>query len=362
VEIEGRCEPEFERMREAFEQNFVAAGDVGAAVAVMLDGELVLDLWGGHTDAARTRRWARDTIVTCASTTKGMAGLCANLLVDRGLLDVDRPVADYWPEFAANGKDTMPVRFLLDHRAGLPVLEPPLPPDALLDWDLVVKTLAAQKPLWEPGSQHGYHAITFGYLVGEIVRRITGQSLGTFLREAVTGPLGATFFIGTPPGADELCAEPAPSEELAVLLTMMPQDPVALRRAEIPSGNGHGNARSLAAIYGTLAIETDDSPRLLRPQTLRDATSYEITGPWFGRIDGGFAATRFCCGFVLNSAVSYMGPNPNAFGYSGFGGSIAFADPHNGLGFAYTPNAQLTLAAEQDSRSGRLVDALYDAL
>ena len=293
---------------------------------------------------------------------EGHAGLCANMLVDRGELDVDRPVADYWPEFAQNGKEHVTVRHLLDHRAGLPTIEPPLLPDDLLDWDKVVGTLAAQSLAWEPGSLHGYHAVTFGYLVGEVVRRVSGRTLGTFLREEVTEPLGASFYIGTPSGADHRCAEPVPEGVLAMLATMLPADPIAYRRAEIPAGNGHGNARGLAIIYGTLAIETEASPRLLRRSTLDEATSYEITGPWFGRDDGGFAATRFARGFVLNSSVSYMGPSPHSFGYSGFGGSIGFADPANRVGFAYTPNAQLTLAAEKDSRSGRLVDAVYSCL
>ena len=362
TQAHGQCDGRFEPVRNAFIDNFEQFPEVGAAVAIALDGELVVDLWAGHADAARGLAWQRNTIVGCASTTKGMAGLCANILIDRGLLELDRPVADYWPEFAQNGKDTLPVRFLLDHRAGLPMVEQLTSPEELLEWDVVVEALAAQAPAWEPGTMHGYHAVTFGYLVGEVVRRISGRTLGTFLRDEVTRPLEATFFIGTPPEADAWCAESIPGDQLAALALMMPQDPVAFRRAEIPSGNGHGNARGLAKIYGVLAMESDTAPRILRRQTLREATSYEITGPWFGRVDGGFAATRFCAGFVLNSSVSYMGPSSTAFGYSGFGGSIAFADIENRVGFGYTPNAQLTLAADQDSRSGRLVDALYESL
>lgn len=360
--MDSTCDPRFDGVRRTFAENFELFAEVGAAVAISLDGELVVDLWGGHTDEARSRPWERDTIVSVASTTKGPVGLCANILVDRGSLDVDVPVATYWPEFAQNGKETLPVRYLLDHRSGLLAVEAATSPDVLLDWDAVVTSLAAQAPAFKPGTMHGYHAITYGFLVGEVVRRVCGKTIGTFLRDEVTTPLGATFYIGTPAEADRFCADSVAGPDLTGLATMMPSDPVAFRRVEFPSGNGHGNARGLATIYGTLATETDDAPRIIRRRTLQDATSYEITGPWFGRVDGGFAATRFACGFVLNSSVSHMGPNPKAFGYSGFGGSIAFADLEAGVGFAYTPNAQLTLDAGMQTRSGRLVDAFYASL
>jgi CubicO group peptidase (beta-lactamase class C family) len=359
VEVEGSCDQRFEPVAEAFARNFTDFDEVGAAVAVAMDGELVVDLWARHMSGERDRPWGRDTIVNCASTTKGLVGLCANMLVDRGLLDVDRPVADYWPEFAAAGKEAVPVRWLLDQRAGLLMIDGLTSPDDLLDWERVVTALAAQVPQFEPGSTHSYHAITFGYLVGEVIRRVSGRTVGTLLREEVTGPLGVDFFIGTPAEADDRVADQVVAPELQILTLAIPHDAIAYRRAEVPSGNGHGNARALASIYGVLATGGGD---LLSAATLADATSYEITGPWFGRPDGGLAETRFTRGFVLNSSASYMGPNAGAFGFSGFGGSIGFADPTARVGFGYTPNAQLTLPAGRDTRSGRLVDALYGCL
>ena len=356
----GTCDPAFEPVQRAFLRNFEEYPEVGAAVAVSLEGRLVVDLYSGYSDAAQTRSWESDTIVGCASTTKGLVGLCANMLVDRGLLDADRPVASYWPEFAQAGKEDIPVRFLLDHRAGLPLILKQLPPEALLDWKMITDELAAQKPLWDPGTLHSYHAMTYGYLVGEVIRRVSGKTVGTFLREEVTQPLKVDFYIGTPSAVDERCAETILGPDLSILSAMLPADPVAFRRAEVPSGNGHGNARALATIYGVLACGGErNGTSLLSRAVLENATSYEVTGPWFGRPDGGFADTRFACGFVLNSSVSYMGPNPKAFGYSGFGGSIGFADMQAGVGFGYTPNAHLTLPAPRESRSGRLVEALY---
>jgi CubicO group peptidase (beta-lactamase class C family) len=280
TEIDGKCDARFERVREAFAENFATRGDVGAAVAVTIDGKPVVDLWGGYADKAHTRPWHRDTIVNVYSATKGVAATCLNRLVDEGRVDLDAPVATYWPEFAQAGKDTLRVRWLLSHRAGLPAVRKTLPANALLSWDLMTTALAEQAPWWEPGTRHGYHALTFGHLVGEVVRRVTGKSLGTYCREEIAGPLAIDFHIGLDARDDERCAEviaapPAPpgkSNPLADAASGNPESlaakalnnpPGALRlstinspawrRAEVPAANGHTNARALARFYGALA-------------------------------------------------------------------------------------------------------------
>ena len=215
VAIDGTCDSRLRRVRDGFTENFAQQGEVGATVAVTVDGKPMVDLWAGHADAARTRPWTRDTIVNIASTTKGLTAICANRLVDRGLLDLDAPVARYWPEFAQAGKAAIPVHYLLSHRAGLPAIDEPLPTEAFYDWERITRALAAQKPWWEPGTQHGYHAFTFGWLVGEVVRRITGKSLGTYWREEVAEPLGLDCHIGLAAEHDTRVAEfipPAPGQ------------------------------------------------------------------------------------------------------------------------------------------------------
>ena len=213
--IDGLCDPRLRGVRETFVENFARYGEVGAAVAVTIDGRPVVDLWAGHADAARTRRWARDTIVNIASATKGLTAICAHRLADRGLLDLDAPVAAYWPEFAQAGKAAIPVHLLLSHRAGLPAIDAPLPTEALYAWDTMTRALAAQAPWWEPGTRHGYHAFTFGWLVGEVVRRITGKSLGRYWREEVAGPLGIDCHIGLAAEDDARVAEFIPCRRVS---------------------------------------------------------------------------------------------------------------------------------------------------
>src|SRR2546426_10908907 len=213
--VDGECAPRFAAVRETFAANFAAGREVGASFAATVEGEPVVDLWAGYADAATTRAWERDTIVNLFSTTKAMTALCAHILVDRGQLDLDAPVARYWPEFAQAGKERITTRHLLTHSAGLAALRRPLPTEALYDWTRMVEALAAETPWWEPGSAHGYHALTYGYLVGEVVRRISGKTLGTFLRDEVTAPLGADFHIGLAPSEDARVAEmlpPSPEE------------------------------------------------------------------------------------------------------------------------------------------------------
>ena len=200
--VRGACAERFQRVREIFEQGFVTGDELGAAVAFTLDGELVVDLWGGHYDETRSREWERDTLVNVFSTTKGMTAVCANQLIATGALELDVPVAEYWPEFAQAGKAELPVRYLLTHQAGLPAIRRPLPAGSLFDWERMTSALAEQEPWWTPGEKHGYHALTFGHLVGEVVRRVSGQTLGSYFREHVAEPLGADFHIGFGPELD----------------------------------------------------------------------------------------------------------------------------------------------------------------
>ncbi len=202
IEIKGTCKDGFQRVKEAFAANFENHSEVGASLAVMLDGEMAVDLWGGYADGQRTRPWERDTIVNTFSTTKGMTAICANQLIEQGKLDPEAPVAQYWPEFAQAGKEKLPVKYLLSHRAGLPAVSQMLPMETSYKWEPLVDALAAQEPWWEPGTKHGYHAITFGSLVGEVVRRVSGMSVGNYFRKQVAEPLGIDYYIGFGPELD----------------------------------------------------------------------------------------------------------------------------------------------------------------
>lgn len=360
IGIDGFCDPAFEAVRAVFAENWELFDELGASVAATVDGRPVIDLWGGWADVNRTRPWERDTIVLVASTSKGLTGMCGNMVIERGLLDPDAPVARYWPEFAACGKGDVPVRHLFDHSVGLP----DVPKDAeITDWNSVVTGLANATPQWEPGTAHAYHSATYGHLVGELVRRVTGRTLGTFLQEEVCQPLGADAWIGLPAEFDHRCAELAGSA--------FPTD-VGWRRAEIPAGNGHANARALARIYSVLACGGQlDGVHLLDQGTIDDALSAWRVGPWFGWTDELRAAVgvpeelfelRFARGFALNSRFAYMGPNDAAFGYGGSGGSFSFADQEAKVSFAYAQNAHLGQGQQRETRSGRVIEALYDAL
>ena len=207
VTIEGICDARFERVREAFAANFVNYRETGASVALVLDGRVVADLWGGWADKARTRPWRRDTIVNTYSTTKGLTAICAHRLAGEGRIDLDAPVAEYWPEFAANGKSRITVRQLMNHRAGLPAVRRPLKLEDLYDWPTMTAALAAEEPWWEPGTQHGYHALTFGYLVGEVIRRVAGRSVGNYFADEIAAPLGIDAHIGLDAREDGRVAE-----------------------------------------------------------------------------------------------------------------------------------------------------------
>ncbi|HVN86738.1 MAG TPA: serine hydrolase domain-containing protein [Candidatus Binatia bacterium] len=382
VQVQGACDSRFERVRQSFEGSF-ASGEVGAALAVTLDGEPVVDLWGGYADAARTRPWQRDTIVNVYSTTKGMTAICAHRLVEQGRLDLDAAVARYWPEFAQAGKDQVPVRHLLSHQAGLAPVAPPITVEHLYDWHFMTSTLAAQAPAWKPGTQHGYHALTFGYLVGELVRRVDGRSLGRYFREEIAKPLEVDFHIGLDEHDDARCADmipaPPPPQGAADVFVNAAKNPESLagrvfgnprldprqvntrgwRGAEIPAANGHGDARGLARIYGALACNGDlDGVHILGPDAINRATTEQAFGT-----DAVLAPlhTRFGLGFFLTQPMIPFGPNPRAFGHPGAGGSIAFADPDARLGFAYVMN-QMQQGLSGDARGFSLIFDVYNAL
>jgi CubicO group peptidase (beta-lactamase class C family) len=376
-------------VREQFEKNFEGV-ELGAAVAITLDGEPVVDLFGGYVDKEKTREWERDTLVNVYSTTKGMVALCAHMLVERGLLDVEAPVARYWPEFAAAGKQDIPVRWLLSHQAGLPAVRKTLSPESLYDWTAMCAALAEQEPWWTPGTKHGYHALTFGWLVGEVIRRISGESVGSFFRKNVAGPLEADFHIGLAAEHDartsELFESPRPKPGTAAKLPgpladfmrdmtdpttmtgaafMNPKPSAgavntrAWRAAEIPAANGHGTARSLARVYGALARGGEiDGVRLLEPRTIESATVEQAFGP-----DAvlGQMPMRFGLGFMLRQDMIPMSPSPRAFGHPGAGGSIGFADPDNRVGFGFTMN-QMQQGLVGSAGGFAMISRFYEAL
>lgn len=376
-EVHGHCESAFEPVRQAFAANFDAAREDGASVAVFRDGRPVVDLWAGVADVGRGAPWQRDTLANVWSTTKGPTALCALLLADRGELDLDAPVARYWPEFAAEGKERMPVRLLLCHQAGLSGFEAPRRLEDLYDWKLVTEALAAQRPWWEPGTRHGYHAITYGFLVGEVVRRVSGRSLGSFFREEVAAPLGLDFHIGLPEACEPRVARlvPPPATDTTRSLRDDPDslpartlgNPVtpasatwtrAWRAAEIPAAGGHGNARSVARLYAALALGGElDGVRLVREAILDRAATVQCAGE-----DAVLRVpVQWGLGFVVNGRPGIYGPNPETIGHSGYGGSFGFADRQARLSMGYVMN-RMGANLSGDARTLALVRAAYACL
>jgi CubicO group peptidase (beta-lactamase class C family) len=378
--IEGQCDPRFAAVRDAFAANFEAGREIGASLAVTVDGEFVVDLWGGHADAAKTRRWQRDTIINVFSTTKAMTALCVHMLVDRGQLDVDAPLARYWPEFAQAGKERITVRQVLTHSSGLAGIRRPLGTEALYDWTRMTATLAAESPWWEPGTATAYHALTYGYLLGEIVRRITGRTLGTFFRDEVALRLSADFHIGLPASEDTRVAElvtPSAEENAAAgattavdgetiagkVISNPPLRPALAnrpewRRAEIPAANGHGNARSVARVMALLARGGElGGTRLLAEQTIARAIEEQR---YTKDLVLGFKM-RWGLGFMLTSRQLPLGPNPRTFGHGGWGGSLGFADLDARVGWAYVMN-MMSPGTAGDSRVAGILGALYGSV
>ena len=374
AEVGGHCDARFTPVREAFTANLDRGLDTGASVAVALDGELVVDLWGGSRDPEGSEPWQADTITNVWSTTKPMTALCALILADRGELDLDAPVADYWPEFAAAGKGAVEVRHLMAHTSGLAGWDEPLTTHDLYDWERCTSLLAAQAPWWPPGTASGYHALTQGYLVGEVVRRITGETLGGFLAREVTGRLGADFHIGLapehdarvapviPPGGDlvggldpgSLAARTLANPRLDARVAWEP----AWRRAEIPAANGHGNARSVATVQSVLACGgAARGVRLLSEQGCETVFREQANG--VDLVLG--LPLRLGVGYGLNSPAMPISPNPRACFWGGWGGSLVLCDLDARLCVAYVMN-RMGEGTAGDMRGVGLVGATYTSL
>jgi CubicO group peptidase (beta-lactamase class C family) len=380
VEIRGHCDARFSGVRDVFEAAFQRGDELGASVCVTLEGETVVDLFGGHADEARTLPWQRDSLVNLFSTTKGMTALCALRLVEEGRLDVDTPVSHYWPEFAAGGKADLPVRYLLSHRSGLAAVKKPLAPGSLYDWETMTEALAEQEPWWTPGEAHGYHAITFGFLVGEVVRRISGRSLGTYFREEFAEPLDLDFHIGLPeahePRVSPLVQGPVHTEGGPDLFQQIMADPESLlakafinpvpiptsrewRAAEIPAANGHGTAAALARVYAALSLGGDlDGVHVLSPEVIEMARTEQSLGKDLILP----LVSRFGLGFGMPPAEEPVGPNFRVFGHAGAGGSYGQADPENRMSFGYTMNLMHSGIWLVDPRPRALLAAVYAAL
>lgn len=376
-EIHGRVTAGFEPVRDAFAENFAHRGEVGAACTAYVGGRPVVDLWGGVADEHGTPYTDR-TLQMVASATKGALAICALRLVEQGFLDLDEPVATYWPEFGAAGKEALPVRFLLTHQAGLPFLDRPVSAADVFAWQPVIEALAAQAPAWEPGSRHGYHALTFGWLVGEVVARVTGRSPGAEFAGTIAGPLGLDMAIGlrapdvprvaplrpaapAAGGVDAFTARLLDPESLAHKAFFVSSGLFALMnderfwRAEVPAANGMGTAHALARMYAACLGEID-GVRLLRPETVAAAATEQAAG--LDAVTG--YETRYGLGFQLPFPFRPM-TGGGSFGHYGLGGSVGFADPARGLSFGYTVN-QMGPATPADPRSVALIDALSGCL
>jgi CubicO group peptidase (beta-lactamase class C family) len=386
VAVDGTCEPGFETVADAFAENFRSRGDVGAAVSVILDGRTVVDLWGGL--AAAGVPWRRDTLVNVWSSTKGVVALATQMLVDRGVVDLDAPVATYWPEFAAAGKDAIPVRYLLSHRSGLSGAREVITVEDLADWGKVTSALAASEPWWEPGTASGYHAMSFGYLVGEVVRRASGRSIGTFVAEEIATPLGVDLAIGLDDAQIARCATlfmdaPPPDSDNAALFAQV--DPAVLaalanplmappgaadigngeawRRAEIPAANGHATATALATVYAVMAQGgTHAGTRLLSAEaTERIRAGQGRSVDLVLGLGNGGRPNEWALGVVLSGPEGLYGPNPRAFGHSGYGGSFGMADPEARLSIGYAMN-HMGNNLSGDPRQVALTESVYACL
>ncbi|MCP3990174.1 MAG: beta-lactamase family protein [Actinomycetia bacterium] len=362
VDVHGTVEPGFEKVRDAFASNFDELGEVGAGFALHIHGELVVDIWAGVADKASGTLWSDDTLQLVFSTTKGIAAICVGMLADRGVIDLDTPMAEYWPEFGAAGKEALTVRQVMSHQCGLPAVDAKLSRADVLAVTPIVEALAAQAPLWEPLSAHGYHALTYGWLVGELIARADGRRINQFLQEEVAGPLGLEAWIGLPESeeyrASALLDSPPPAteEEMALMMQVMGPGTMGFRAltldgammdpggvapvwntrathaSELPAANGMTNARSLSAIYAA-TLAAVNGTRLLSAETMADMAAEQVSGPDKCLV----AETRFGTGFMLKCDLVPL-LNEGAFGHAGAGGSLGYADPTTGVGYGYLMN------------------------
>jgi CubicO group peptidase (beta-lactamase class C family) len=375
VPTSGRCDSRFTGVGDEFVANFAERGEVGAGLCVMIDGTVVVDLVGGWADQALHLPWQPDTLVDFYSVGKPMIALLALQLVDAGLLGLDDPIVSVWPEFAAGGKAATTLRQALCHRAGVPAIREPMTNDDLWDWERMAQALASTEAWWEPGTRHAYHTNTYGHLIGEVVRRVSGEPCGTRLR-SLAGPLGADLWFGVPRSEQQRCADVvwagtrAPEDidfgalsgdELMTMLgyfnpsgysSMGIVNSAAWRGAEVPSTNGHGTATGIARLYSALL----DPGRLVSPDLLEEATAPQSQGycPVLGE------EVTFGLGFKPTVPRRPFGPNRKSFGHFGTGGAVGFADPEARIAFGYAMNH--VIPRWQSSRNRALIDALYRSL
>ena len=371
AEISGTCDEKFAAVEKVLADNLDSGADLGASVAVYVDGEPVVDIWGGIADGDTGKAWERDTLVNVWSTTKTMTALCALILADAGEIDFHAPVATYWPEFAAGGKESVEVRHLMSHTAGLSGWAEPVAPDDLYDWDKVTSLLAAQEPWWQPGSASGYHAVTQGYLVGEVVRRVTGLSLGAFFAKEVAGPLDADFHIGLDASEDDRVGRLVPPQSLADQMDGMPAESIPRRTfvnpqidvratetrewraAEIPAANGHGNARSVARVQSVIACGgTVDGVRLLSEAGCNRIFEEQSNGQDLVLS----VPLRFGMGYGLGSDLMPLGPRTCFWG--GYGGSIIVVDMDARVAVSYVMN-RMESGLVGDTRGLGVVQAAF---
>jgi CubicO group peptidase (beta-lactamase class C family) len=373
VEIAGTAPPRFAAVKDAFAANFDAGLELGARFTLVEAGEVVLDIWGGFADRQRTKAFDDRTLTPIFSTTKAVAALLVARLVDQGKLDYGQTVASVWPEFAQAGKGAITIEQMLSHQAGLSGFPDPMEPADWFDWDGVCAKLAAMTPLWPPGTASGYHPVTFGYLAGEVFRRVDGRTMGTALREDLAGPLGLDIFIGLPDAEFDRVADLQRPNALpdfghqneatrAAFLTPWSspggRGAAEWRRAEIPSANGHATSHSLARLIGALANDGGlDGEEVLTPALIAEAARERIRGqdlvlPF---------EMSWGAGFMRNETVTAWGPGLQTFGHSGWGGSCGFADPERRFAGAYVMNKQSTQLLGDD-RPKRLIEAAYTAL
>jgi len=372
-DIRGLCPDKFAAVRDTFQANFDEGAEQGARFALAIDGQIVVDLMGGTRDRAREQPFDETTLTPVFSTTKAMASLMIARLVDQKKLRWDQRVTDLWPEFGHAGKAEVTVEQVLSHQEGLSGLAGPMEPADWFDWDLICRRLAEMAPLWPPGSASGYHPVTFGYIIGEIFRRVDGRTLGTALREDIAAPLDLDLWIGLPDSEHARCADMRRPPAMPNLGEMTEPKRLAFmtpwaspggrsgadwRRAEIPSANGHATAPGLARMMAILACDGElDGKRLLSPGLSAQAVKRRIVGddlvmPYH---------MAWGAGFIRNEGLGLYGPGEESFGHSGWGGSCAFADPKRRISGAYVMNRQ---SAEliMDHRSRRLIEAAYAAL
>lgn len=370
TEIHGTVEPRFAAVRDAFAQNFANGAENGAAFCMTLEGRPVVDIWAGYADEAQTKPWQQDTIVNVYSTTKTMTALTALYLADKGALKFEDPVAKYWPEFAAAGKADVTVAHLMSHSAGLSGWKEPLTREDLYDWEKATSLLAAQAPYWTPGSAPGYHAMTQGYLVGEVIRRVAGETVGTVFRKEIAGPLGADFHIGLPSTEDHRVADltPPPASGtlgqgtadplIANMASNPPINPLdtrtrAWRAAEIPAAGGTGNARSVALVHTILANGGYAGGRQIMSEAgCRKALELQIEGN--DKILG--IPVRYGLGFGLPGGVANF-PNPNTIFWGGYGGSLAVIDMDQHATYAYAMNKMAPTTTGDTRAFGMLMAA-----